>query len=843
MLLVRSLAVFALLLVFSVVSCNPFRPRGYDTIAPYANLTSISTAPAVIPTTETTAILTENPPYPIPGTGTGIVTKDNGGRPKSTDQGSSTGGAASKNDSMAPCTVNIPQANIDWWYAATYEFPIGTLTKTANPFNDSKQYLTKIPNTETFDVTSALSDIAYTNSLTYDPEWNITWTYLEQYDVTPKAEITSVIPRTAALPLPSGDIIPATDAPLYDIDINSLPAASLAITGPTGTVFIATSTTPVLYFSVYEVETAVPSTAADGKVTYDTTIETFNLPDVYAYSYDLKGIEDYAIATGAVPDEFLQQIPQSACSAGLFEATVTVLVVVDLTYINFPGANPFIVHIESSVLGFEDETSKGPNVVVVATPQPQTSTRAVHPPMIEHSEDGFSTSVDDSGGDHQAPTTTANGAAETPGAAATPAFEDSHNAGGNQAQGPNAQEPSQQSVGTIGSETVKVGPSSVVVVGSQTLKPGGPAITVGGIPVSLVPSATAIVVGGTTSALPRVLPTGVNNPAPPILTVGSSTFTANAATQFFIGPGQTLTLGGTVIVDGTVVSLGQSASFVVVGGSTQVFSSATPAFKPPAATARPTIVVAGSTVTANPGSSFIIGSQTLAPGQQITVDGSTVSLAPSASFVVINGQTSSIVNPAAQITPPPITLNGAVFTALPGTGTTYSIGGQFLTPGGVITVGDQTVSLAAGATALVVNGQTTTLLPQAIITNAPLLTVGSKTYTAQSGAGTIFIISGQTLTPGGIITVDGTTISLAPGATQLIYGSAGHSTTETLFPATITRSQSNTGATASVGATRTAGGAAATSSKKGGGGYAVQPSRSAGWSLFVIIGVMGLVLG
>jgi hypothetical protein len=75
-----------------------------------------------------------------------------------------------------------------------------------------------------------------------------------------------------------------------------------------------------------------------------------------------------------------------------------------------------------------------------------------------------------------------------------------------------------------------------------------------------------------------------------------------------------------------------------------------------------------------------------------------------------------------------------------------------------------------------------------IITNPPLLTIGSQTYTALSGSGTTFIIGVQTLMPGGVVTFDGTTIVLKPGATELVYGSAGRSTTSVLFPATATAS-------------------------------------------------------
>jgi hypothetical protein len=400
---------------------------------------------------------------------------------------------------------------------------------------------------------------------------------------------------------------------------------------------------------------------------------------------------------------------------------------------------------------------------------------------------------------------------------------------------------------------------------------------------------------------------------PPVLTIGSLTLTPNAATQFFFAPGQTLTPGGTVNIDGTVVSLAPLASFVVVDGNTQVFPTAGPKIAIPSSL--PQIVVGGTTVAALPvqggsgspgintnnnqndvqnngaiglgsgptfviegqtrapggqaitvsgttislavggssvvvngatsavvspppmfapsiaignsvfvpvsgsGSTFVIADQTLAPGgQPITVSGTVISLAPSASFVVVNGVTSTFaIAAAAQFAIAPVlTIGDSTFQPLPGTGTSYLIGSSTLTPGGIITVSSTTISLAPGATHIVINGHTSFLVPgsPSPITNAPLLTVGSNTFTALSD--TTYVIGGQTLTPGGTITVDGTTIRLAPGATQLVYGSSGLSTTAALFPATTTRGQSVTGtADASARGSGGNGQAAATSQRTG----------------------------
>ncbi|KAK4995182.1 hypothetical protein LTR60_007936, partial [Cryomyces antarcticus] len=311
-------------------------------------------------------------------------------------------------------------------------------------------------------------------------------------------------------------------------------------------------------------------------------------------------------------------------------------------------------------------------------------------------------------------------------------------------------------------------------------------------------------------------------------------YAANAGSSYVIA-GQTLTPGGVITFDGTTVSLAASESAVVVNGVTQTLASPgiTPApivlgsstytanagstyiiggqtltpggiitesgftvslgpsaaivavngiiqtLSPAAIISAPILTVRGRTYTANAGFSYVIGGQTLTPGGMITVSGTTISLAPSAANIVVNGVTQTLASPATVTAPPVLTIGGTTYTA--NTDTTYTIAGQTLTPGGVVTVSGTVISLTPSATAIVLNGVTSALFPAGVVTtSAPLLTVGASTYTAN--AGTSFTIGGQTLTPGGVITVSGTVISLSPSATIAVVGTV----TETLFPATTT---------------------------------------------------------
>ena len=128
---------------------------------------------------------------------------------------------------------------------------------------------------------------------------------------------------------------------------------------------------------------------------------------------------------------------------------------------------------------------------------------------------------------------------------------------------------------TVGSQLFTASPvaGSAYVIGSQTLVPGAPAITVSGVEVSLAPSASNVVVDGTTVAFSAA--TGVA----PVITIGSQLFTATpvSGSAYVVGS-QTLRPGASAItVGGVEVSLAPSASNVVVGGTTEAFSAATAA--------------------------------------------------------------------------------------------------------------------------------------------------------------------------------------------------------------------------------------------------------------------------
>ncbi|KAF2460426.1 hypothetical protein BDY21DRAFT_164678 [Lineolata rhizophorae] len=126
---------------------------------------------------------------------------------------------------------------------------------------------------------------------------------------------------------------------------------------------------------------------------------------------------------------------------------------------------------------------------------------------------------------------------------------------------------------TIHGVPYPAGPNGEYVIEGQTLIPGA-TVTIGSgesaTTVALQSSGdiTSVIVNGWTSVLPPSGPISAMAGVPPLLTVGSHTFSANQRTEYVVAPGTTLTPGGVVLVDGTRVSLTPGATALVVGTAT-----------------------------------------------------------------------------------------------------------------------------------------------------------------------------------------------------------------------------------------------------------------------------------
>ncbi|XTI93164.1 hypothetical protein V2W45_1347657 [Cenococcum geophilum] len=127
----------------------------------------------------------------------------------------------------------------------------------------------------------------------------------------------------------------------------------------------------------------------------------------------------------------------------------------------------------------------------------------------------------------------------------------------------------------IAGQTITANSAGGFIIGTQTLAPGGPAITVSGTTISLPPSGSIAVINSVTPTLAPGPAQATAKPGPPLLTLNGHTYTANSATQYVIGPDATLTPGGVVTINGTVVSLSPSETDIVVGGTTSLLGAGT----------------------------------------------------------------------------------------------------------------------------------------------------------------------------------------------------------------------------------------------------------------------------
>lgn len=210
--------------------------------------------------------------------------------------------------------------------------------------------------------------------------------------------------------------------------------------------------------------------------------------------------------------------------------------------------------------------------------------------------------------------------------------------------------------------TVAAGSSNVVisqdstdgnfVVGGSTTLTVGQTVTVDDTPIAVQTSAgkTHVIVGTATVPLePEMIPvtqqpqiTAAPILLPPILTIGTTTITANDRTEYAVGS-QTLTPGGSAItVSGTTLSLTPSATAVVVNGQS---SSLTPLVGGVYTTLVPAALTFKNHVyTTNRAGWIVLGpSATLMPGgPPVTFDGTTLSFEHSGTAVILQGTTMAL---------------------------------------------------------------------------------------------------------------------------------------------------------------------------------------------------------
>jgi hypothetical protein len=321
----------------------------------------------------------------------------------------------------------------------------------------------------------------------------------------------------------------------------------------------------------------------------------------------------------------------------------------------------------------------------------------------------------------------------------------------------------------VGGGTVTANSRGEYVLGSETLKPGGPAITINGNTVSMAPNGMAIVNGATQTIANVPAPTGA-----PALTVGSQAVSATVvggSTVFVVAPGQTLSAGSTLVVDGTTYSMpaeGQGST-IVVNGQTSVLGVGQSAVTFDGGRSVTAQVVSGTTA-------YVLASdQTLTPGGIITISGTTYSMPASASgtVIVVNGVTSTLAAGFGITAAPALTINGVTYTHTVRDGTTEYVlnDGITLAPGSSVEIDGTTYSLDSQGTALIINGQTSTMPKLPKSNSASTTRPASSSTTSSRDAGDLIASGiGETSKAGGATTYVG---GFDKWIESLVIGAAG----------------------------------------------------------------------
>jgi hypothetical protein len=245
-------------------------------------------------------------------------------------------------------------------------------------------------------------------------------------------------------------------------------------------------------------------------------------------------------------------------------------------------------------------------------------------------------------------------------------------------------------------------------------------------------------------------------PPPPIIPLPGKTLTGNSASQYIAGT-QTLIPGGPAIsISGMVVSLAPSATAIVLGGSSTMNIVPPSAYQAPQP---PVITLAGTTLTANSASQYVVDSQTLLPGgPTITVSGTAVALAPSATAIIFAGSSTislaplstpsehNALGPSMFATPteiPIIVIDGQTLTLTPDSSTTDTITVENVpvqVSGSYVIYGNSAIPISGVATA-VPNVSVYTSEASAMVIGSQTLIQGGSAVTLEAGAGTTRIVS------------------------------------------------------------------------------------------------------
>ncbi|KAL8644285.1 MAG: hypothetical protein Q9226_007843, partial [Calogaya cf. arnoldii] len=291
------------------------------------------------------------------------------------------------------------------------------------------------------------------------------------------------------------------------------------------------------------------------------------------------------------------------------------------------------------------------------------------------------------------------------------------------------------------------GPSSDYVIASKVLTEGDDDSKTNGTPLSIADGDAIVFTGTSNQFSPEqgLIPT-------PVVSIFGSIHTLDKSSNL-VFEGQTLTPGGALTVSGSVISVPIIADTV----SGQILAQTV--------TQTPVVSFLGSTYTMDKSSNFVVEGQTITPGGALTVSGGVESLP-----VIESSPAETLVQP------PVVTFLGLTYTM--DKSSMLVVEGQTITPGGVLTVSGSVVSVPIIESS-----------PAQTSMRTPVSSVFGSTFTMDMSSN--FVLDGQTVKPGGAITVSGSAVSLPSGGSLFVVGGI----TKTLSQAIITAKDQDTPST------------------------------------------------
>jgi hypothetical protein len=211
------------------------------------------------------------------------------------------------------------------------------------------------------------------------------------------------------------------------------------------------------------------------------------------------------------------------------------------------------------------------------------------------------------------------------------------------------------------------------------------------------------------------------------------------------------------------------------------------------------LTIGSSAVTAGRSSEFIIASQTLTLGGQVTVAGTQLSLEANGGFAVLDGTRTQTLDATSRFKAPKAVFSFGSTTITADQSSHFVLGSETLMPGGEWTLFGNLISLATDGKYVVLDGTSTQVLATATPMPTQNLAITGSESTGASHAVVEYVVSSQTLRPyGPAITVDGTVLSLLPGASSVLVGSSTTAVSD-LLPASTTSSANLGGIIAKIG--------------------------------------------